>query len=123
MRYVAEVDDNASTDRDERVHHALYLPGALAHQPAATLNCCHSVPELIPIFRLLDFAVEGTDRFEGHLSLALRNYHDFSFPFVANLQRRERYSVTQLQCLGVFKCRSHRRVPLATGRSSNHGYR
>ena len=66
MRYVAEVDDNASTDLDERVHRALYLRGGLAHQPAMTLNCRRSVPEFVFIYRLLGFVVEGTDSCDGH---------------------------------------------------------
>src|ERR1700693_6216386 len=60
MFYIAKVDNDATTKRNEGPHQFFYLTRGVTDQVAMTLDCRHLIPVFILIFRLLKFTVERT---------------------------------------------------------------
>ena len=59
MFYIAKVDNDATAEKDEGPHHFFYLTRGVTDQLAMTLDCRHSIPVFVFMFRF-KFTVERT---------------------------------------------------------------
>jgi hypothetical protein len=60
LTYIAEIDNDAATLRDQRFYHFFNFTGSFADQSAVTFDCSDLISAFIFLLRLFNFTMEGT---------------------------------------------------------------